>query len=907
MTSLSTSALTRNKTILIVEDDGTIVLHLQTLLQNWGYHTVAAASGEAALRQAAEARPDLALVDVQLAGPMDGITAAGQLRARFDVPAIYLTAYADEALLKRARETQPYGYLVKPLQELELRASLEMALSRRELDRQLQESEARFRRLAENAPDIIYRYRLAPSPGFEYISPAVTDITGYTPEEHYADPELGFKLVLPDDEPTLRSALASPEVRNEPLIMRWTHKSGAVIWTEHRWVPVYDPEGNCIALEGIARDVTQRQQAEAKQKATLEALQKSQALLDATQRMARVGGWEFDVETLEQVWTAETYRIHEVEPDYEPTVEKGIAFFAPESIPVIQEAVQKAISMGEPYDLELPFVTARGNRRWVRTMGRAIQENGKTIKVGGTIQDITRRKRMELERDATLKALERSNQERQTLLEIMPVGITITDENGQIIDANRTSEQLLGISVTEHAERRYDGPQWDIVRPDGTPMPAQEYTSVRALQEQRTIRNEEMGIIRPDGEVTWISVTATPIPLEGYGVAIAYADVTQRKQAEEALRESEARYRTLVEHAPISIVVHTEDEILYLNPEAVKKLGGSSPADFIGQSPLSLLPPEDRSIGRQRIQTFYETREPVPLMDQRLLRLDNETIYAEMTAANINFEGQPAAQVVFRDVTARKRMEAALEAQAWELARSNADLEQFAYLASHDLQEPLRMITGFLKLLERRYRDQLDDPAQEYVDLAMDGARRMQDMIRALLDLSRVTTRGRELAPTDCEALLEQVLSDLQVSIRESDATITYDPLPTVLGDKVQLGQVFQNLLGNAIKFAGEEGPRIHVSAHKESTPEGSYWRLSVSDKGIGIDPAHSERIFEIFQRAHGDAYAGLGMGLALCQKIVRRHGGRIWVESQPGDGATFYFTVPAVPPNATSIGEQKK
>ncbi len=238
----------------------------------------------------------------------------------------------------------------------------------------------------------------------------------------------------------------------------------------------------------------------------------------------------------------------------------------------------------------------------------------------------------------------------------------------------------------------------------------------------------------------------------------------------------------------------------------------------------------------------------------------------------------------------RKRAEEALAQKAQELARSNADLEHFAYVASHDLQEPLRMVTSYLQLLERRYKDRLDADARDFIAYAVDGATRMQALINGLLSYSRVSTRGKSFEPTDGTVALERVLANLKVAIEESDAVVTYDHLPTVMADEVQLTQVFQNLIGNAIKFRSDRRPEIHVGAEYR----GGEWLFSVRDNGIGIDPQHFERIFKIFQRLHShEEYPGTGIGLAVCKKIVERHGGRIWVESQPGEGTTFYFTIP--------------
>ena len=242
------------------------------------------------------------------------------------------------------------------------------------------------------------------------------------------------------------------------------------------------------------------------------------------------------------------------------------------------------------------------------------------------------------------------------------------------------------------------------------------------------------------------------------------------------------------------------------------------------------------------------------------------------------------------DLTARKHAEEQLRKTAAELERSNQDLEQFAYIASHDLQEPLRMVSGYLQLLQMRYKDQLDKDANEFISFAVDGASRMKEMIIDLLAYSRVGTKGRIFKPTNAEQVLQQVLATLQITIEKNEAIVTHDPLPTVTADESQLAQIFQNLISNGIKFHGDEAPRVHVSAK----PVERDWVFSVHDNGIGIDSKYFDRIFTIFERLHGQGrYPGTGIGLSICKKIIARHNGRIWLESELGQGTTFYFSIP--------------
>lgn len=257
-------------------------------------------------------------------------------------------------------------------------------------------------------------------------------------------------------------------------------------------------------------------------------------------------------------------------------------------------------------------------------------------------------------------------------------------------------------------------------------------------------------------------------------------------------------------------------------------------------------------------------------------------------------------------LAARDRSEAmvALAQRADELMRANAELEEFVYMASHDLQEPLRMVVGYVTLLAQRYRGKLGPDADEFIKNAVEGSARMQDLISALLDYSRLGEGARVFEPTDSRAALESALADLAFAIAESGAHISYDRLPMVMADGAQLCQLFQNLVGNSLKFRAASPPQVSIAALRQ----GGYWQFSVRDNGIGIDQAHIPRIFAIFQRLHRRAeYPGNGIGLAICKRIVEHHGGRIWAESEPGKGSTFYFTMPAEDPIATPPLRQEK
>jgi PAS domain S-box-containing protein len=364
------------------------------------------------------------------------------------------------------------------------------------------------------------------------------------------------------------------------------------------------------------------------------------------------------------------------------------------------------------------------------------------------------------------------------------------------------------------------------------------------------------------------------------------------KESEEGLRLSNIYNRSLVEASLDPLVTIGRDGKITDVNTSTELVTGYSRGELIGTDFTDYFTePEKAKKGYQEV--FNEGL----VSDYALeIRHRNGRITPVLYNASVYKDESGEVIGVFaaaRDITERKKAEETLKSKLEELEYSNLELERFAYVSSHDLQEPLRMISSYLQLLQRRYQGKLDEKADKYIYFAVDGASRMQVLIDDLLEFSRVTTRAKEPKPIDCEFLLNQALSDLELNIKENKATISHDPLPEVMADKIQLAQVFQNLVANAIKFHGEKAPKIHISAEKKA----SEWVFSVQDDGIGIDPQYSEKIFEVFKRLHKrEEYPGTGIGLAVCKKIVDRHGGHIWVESEPGKGSTFYFTLPINP-----------
>jgi PAS domain S-box-containing protein len=402
-----------------------------------------------------------------------------------------------------------------------------------------------------------------------------------------------------------------------------------------------------------------------------------------------------------------------------------------------------------------------------------------------------------------------------------------------------------------------------------------------------------------DGNYRWFLSQAVPIRdserkvLRWFGTN---TDISVLQEAERHLAQMESRYRGLLEAAPDAIVVVNQaGKIVLLNVQAEKQFGYTRD-ELIGQEVTNIIPE-----GFAERLIADGTRSATEAVAQQIgtgielsgRRKDGSEFPIEIMLSPLESAEGVLVTTAIRDITERRRSEVHLRKTVRELKRSNDELQQFAYVSSHDLQEPLRMVSSYTQLLAKRYQGRLDSDAHEFIAFAVDGCNRMQGLIQDLLAYSRVGTNGKGLSEVSSEQALQKALTNLRITIEQSGADVTHDSMPVVTTDETQLTLIFQNLVGNAIKYRGAAPPRVHVSATRNG---GNEWTFSVRDNGLGIDPQYFERIFILFQRLHGrDEFEGTGIGLAICKKILERLGGRIWVESQPEKGSTFYFALPEI------------
>ncbi|MHB8997697.1 MAG: PAS domain S-box protein [Armatimonadota bacterium] len=662
---------------------------------------------------------------------------------------------------------------------------LQKILRQREAELALRESETKFRFLFDTmAQGVLVQ---DPEGAVLEANQAAADILGLSMEELLArtsaSPE--WDLIHEDGRPlTAEDMVQSIAMRTGKPV------TGLVVGMrrgkdrEYRWllasaVPRYQPGADKPFLTMTTfTDITER-------KRTQEDLIRLSTLLDQTQSLAGVGGWEIDLRTNQLYWTSQTYRTHEVSPaEYTPTVDSAIAFYTPESQAVLRAALQDVIEKGTGFSLELELINAKGRRLQIYLTGRAIREGSKTVKIIGAGRDIT-------------------------------------------------------------------------------------------------------------------------------------AD----KQAQRALRESEERFRAVFESAYDAILVLDADTIVDCNPQAVEMYGCDDKSDLIGHTPLDFSPPiqPDRRPSAQAARAHINAaRDGMP---QRFYwhhtRKDGTPFYAEVSLSRLALEGGALVQAIVRDVTDRKKAEQELrlahaelelrvQQRTAELSRSNAELEQFAYVASHDLQEPLRKIMAFGDRLQIGAGTLLDERSRDYLERMLNAASRMSGLINDLLAYSRITTKAQPFVPVDLTKVTEEVLSDLEVAIEEAGATVEVGELPTIDADPSQMRQLLQNLIGNALKFRREAVPLlVRVEAEVRPPPPipgagavRNMMHLRVIDNGIGFEEKFADRIFEVFERLHSrDEYPGSGMGLAICRKIVERHHGAIRASSTPGEGSVFTVILPVEQP----------
>ena len=518
-------------------------------------------------------------------------------------------------------------------------------------------------------------------------------------------------------------------------------------------------------------------------------------------------------------------------------------------------------------------------------------ESAEGILVTAAIRDISVRKaaerhlaQRESSRRLVEEALRESEENYRMLLDgVQDHAIFLMDPQGCVVSWNAGAERIKGYTAEEIIGQNFSCffPAEDVER--GRPDEILRLTAANGRHEEQCMR------VRKNGSRFLASVAFTALrdPAGNLrGFSEFSHDLSESKEAG-------AKYRGLLEAAPDAIVVVSNaGDIVLLNLQAEKQFGYHRD-ELVGQPVKNIIPEgfAERLIADDLRSAADALAQQIGTGIELIGRRKDDTEFPiEIMLSPLESAEGILVTAAIRDISVRKAAEENLRQKVEELKRSNEELGQFAYIASHDLQEPLRMVASYTQLLSKRYTGQLDADADEFIAFAVDGASRMQRLIEDLLAFSRVATTGNPLVATSSEYALEQALQNLHWAVKDSGALVTHDPLPTVEADEMQLVQLFQNLVGNAIKYQGPGIPQVHISATRYGMAR---WTFAVKDNGLGIDPQYFERIFGMFQRLHKrDEFSGTGVGLAICKKIMERHGGTISVESRPGHGSTFSFAL---------------
>jgi PAS domain S-box-containing protein len=740
---------------------------------------------------------------------------------------------------------------------------------RKRAEEAMRDSEARFRSAFDNT---LFGISITAMDGrFLQVNQGFCRITGFSEQELL---QLSFTgLIHPDDARIsleLRRELMEGAVLNGNRIKRYVRKNGEPVWVSVHLGMVRDSQGQPQHFITLVEDLTEQRRLE-------EDARRNQERLRFTLDAAGIGLCYREAGTSKA--SEQQFRLYGREPaDEWLSRERWLQSIHPEDRERVETEERLATEQGRAYDAQFRVVWPDGSVHWLLCRGKISHDDGTDQRVEVTVE-VTARKRAEA-------ALEE-------FFSMSRSPMSILGFDGSTKRVNASLLRATGFTAEEFAQR----PAFEFFHPDDRATMA---TEMQKLIARGGSTEFECRGLRKDGSVVPLIFTSTAAPDEKLIFTVAY-DMTERKRAEEASRENE---RVLSESQSIAHAGSWSWELptdtTAWSPETYR-LFGVSPDTFVPSIDKfqGLIHPDDRAAMQAWIVACLAGEQPADLEFRVSLPDGNVRHILGRGRLEQDARNKPVRLVgIAQDVTQRKEMEEALRARAEKLARSNEELERFAYVASHDLQEPLRMVASFTKLLSQRYSGQLDETADRYINYAADGAKRMQALIIDLLAYSRVNSKELDLRNTSCETAVLGAMRNLKIAIDESGASVYWDPLPSLWMDLAQFTLLFQNLMSNAIKFRRNgESPRITISA----ADSGAEWVFSARDNGVGIEPRHAGKIFQIFQRLHTRAeYPGTGIGLAVCKKVVERHGGRIWVESEPGVGSTFSFTIPKIPGEAS-------
>jgi len=734
----------------------------------------------------------------------------------------------------------------------------------------------------------------------DYLSPQWVAYTGIP-----AEPQLGsawLERVHPEDRVRVAAtwAHAVATLSKPDIEYRLRRHDGAYRWFKTVAIPDIDTNGNIQRWYGSNTDIQDLRDSRERLAELNEALEirvqsemnaaiaaathlrRTSEMLELAQSITHTGSFSYDIASDTVTWSGELFRILQVPlAEIAPPFHTHHTFYTPASWATLVEVVALARTEGIPYEVELELAPTAGASRFAIARGLAERDDtGTVFRLFGTLQDVT---------ELVQERLERTRLAERLVLATSGAGTGVCDRT-MATEAMVWNDQMyelhgvpIGTQPTYEIWRQALHPD-DRVAADaavrdgiaGAPTFTSTSRVTHPVKGERHVRSTSR---------VFLDALGQPVRL----ISVSW-DVTAEVIAERRSAENTNQLRAFIRKAPAAIAMLDRDVCYIEASEQWMTDYGLVREQVIGRRHVDVFPhqpahwPElhERTLAGEVLRNDAEA---FPQPDGRVLWLQWETRPWEEPSGAIG-----GLLFFTRDITQQVQLQHSIQAQATELARSNEDLQQFAFAASHDLQEPLRAMAGCAQILESEYRGRLDADADELIEHMVDGAKRMQQLIEDLLSFSRVGTHGDAFGTVSLRTALADALRNVQQAVEESGAEVTVDQLPTITADQFQLTQLFQNLVGNAIKYRSATAPRVSVRAERRD----GLWEIAVRDNGIGIPVEARERVFQIFQRLHTRTdYPGTGVGLALCRRIVERHGGRIWIAPTDGAGTEFRFTLP--------------
>jgi len=753
------------------------------------------------------------------------------------------------------------------------------------------ESESRLLAISENLPGVILQYHIHPdgSDSIKYVSGEVQQLCGFTAKEIMENIRLlRIQIKLGGDFEEFKAIiLESIQTKTKSMIRsKYVMPTGELRTHLTYGTPIFLADGT-IVYNAIILDITEEV--------------KNEELLRQASNLSRIGSWEMSLINQEDdrmYWSPMLFEILELDDNYNPTLTGGIEFHIGESKGRIQKVLDLLIKKGTEFDEEILLLTAKGNERWVRCIGKSELVNNKRIKIFGSYQDITKSKKAE-------ENLRRSEETNRLIMTSALDAIICIDVAGNVTFWNPPAEKIFGWLSHEIMGQKLS----DYIIPENFRSMHDKGMNHYLKTGEAKIFNQimELSALNKNGELFPVELTIVPIKQGKEEFFCSFIrDITASKKAKESILQSNERFEKVTEATNDAIWDWDLEKHTYFRSKAVENFFGKETSGIFPEHEIwakEHFHPEDLA---QIKHSFYKAIAD-PLCNRweseyRVINELGETLYVIDRAVILRDTMGKVTRVIgaMTDTSESKRMtlelsqlNKSLQKQTYELERSNEELEQFAFVASHDLQAPLRMISSFMDLLQRKYGDRIDEKGHQYIHFAIDGAKRMKQIILDLLEYSKASglTEGKE--EVDLNELLSEFKQLRRKVISETNASIKSKDLPVLYTYKVAVIQIFHCLLDNALKYieAGTQ-PIVKIMA-VENEKE---WEFSIKDNGIGIEPQFYDKIFVLFQRLHNkDEYNGTGIGLSIAKKHVEFLGGRIWLESAVGEGTTFYFTIPKI------------